>query len=228
MVETGSMKNSTSSQPHDEVFALLPWYVNRTLREDENDLVARHVEDCDICQTELTLLSQIDAVANEQDDVYTIPQNGFAHMSRTLDQDDAGEAVRPAAAGMFSRWRDTKWLGFKGFAVAVPALAGLAVASVIVWPMLSGHDPSYETLISGGSAEKDSISFKLALSGDAEKQLLRDYFRLVLNANVAVIDKEDGSYTIHLPPKTTPETMANIFKQLKRSEMIESVELVVE
>ena len=38
---------------HQEIAALLPWYVNQTLAEDEHDVVKAHLEDCDVCQGEI-------------------------------------------------------------------------------------------------------------------------------------------------------------------------------
>lgn len=38
---------------HNEIKELLPWYAKRTLAEDENNLIARHLRSCPDCEREL-------------------------------------------------------------------------------------------------------------------------------------------------------------------------------
>ena len=49
----------TSHTEHDEVFALLPWFVNRTLEDKKKPAVVRHLESCRDCQREVQFLETL-------------------------------------------------------------------------------------------------------------------------------------------------------------------------
>ena len=46
--------NVLSVETHDQVWALLPWYVNQTLAGDELQLVEMHLKVCIPCRSELS------------------------------------------------------------------------------------------------------------------------------------------------------------------------------
>ena len=47
------MKDHNSKECKDEIRELLPWYLNRTLSEDETKKVEAHLKECPMCQREL-------------------------------------------------------------------------------------------------------------------------------------------------------------------------------
>lgn len=53
------------SPAHREIDALLPWYVNRTLTDDEYGRVEAHLSECARCQRELDWLCELRSAASE-------------------------------------------------------------------------------------------------------------------------------------------------------------------
>lgn len=55
------MTELSTAAAHEEVSLLLPWYVNKTLSEDERNLVSRHLDQCGECRRDVELLGRVQA-----------------------------------------------------------------------------------------------------------------------------------------------------------------------
>lgn len=59
------MSNQKTEYPdHDEIMALLPWYVNNTLDEHQRSAVSGHIDGCDECQREIHFLETLNSAVN--------------------------------------------------------------------------------------------------------------------------------------------------------------------
>ncbi len=53
------MNQSQPTVDHEELESLLPWYVNETLDEAEQNRVRRHVEQCTTCRDNVDMLLEV-------------------------------------------------------------------------------------------------------------------------------------------------------------------------
>ena len=149
---------------HDELAALLPWWINGTLEPDEAARVAAHVADCGPCEAERGRLETVlnrepppmDALQNTDDALASVfaridAESASAEAAPAGTASDAGERSRTAEPGRSragavpQRGRpdgDPTWLdrlldtlfAFDGRAVAAVAVAGLALAILATGP----------------------------------------------------------------------------------------------
>lgn len=84
---------------HEEVWDLLPWFVNGSLDEGEALTVEEHVEACGICREEVRYWRGFAQVLQDEGDLAISPDADLARLRRRLD--DTG----PAAPGRRSRPR---------------------------------------------------------------------------------------------------------------------------
>ncbi len=222
------MKQNTLSS-HDEIYLLLPWYVNRTLDAEKQSVVESHIEKCPACRRETELLFSVDDVSNTQDDIYAIPQNGFARLMQRIEQDDEAERQTQSHGGIIkerlAHWFRWDWSGSHGLGIAVSAVLVLAVALVVIWPNSSQHDPAYQTLTSEDATGGEPLQFEIVLSKDADDISLHDYIRTVWDMAVTIEKTKEGMYTFQLPPNADPAKVAQLLNKLKNSQNIKSVQL---
>ncbi|MDH3695037.1 MAG: hypothetical protein OER96_10765 [Gammaproteobacteria bacterium] len=224
--------NQITSSSHDEIFLLLPWYVNSTLDADEHTIVSSHIAECAICRQEVEYLTRVDSVVKEQDDVHAIAQNGFARMMHRIDQDDADTAQIQSSDATISEklssWWKSDWFGIRGLGIAIPAMLVIAVAGKFLWPTPLPDDPAYQTLSSENPTSNESMQFKVTLVENAESVLLQNYFREIWGTTAIIKKTPDGGYSFELPPDASPVEITQLLNQLKSSENIKSVELGVD
>ena len=84
---------------HEEVQKLLPWYVNRTLHQDEHDYVAAHLADCAACRAEHALEVKL---AGSLTAVTLDAESGWAAMTQRMAESPAAAAAS-AKVSLFNR-----------------------------------------------------------------------------------------------------------------------------
>ena len=67
------MKANNSKECKDKTRELLPWYLNRTLSEDETKKVEEHLEECLMCRRELEELRWLSSEIKELDETPVSP-----------------------------------------------------------------------------------------------------------------------------------------------------------
>lgn len=84
-------------QAHDDVWALLPWYVNDTLTGSERDMVDGHVHACLVCRREMLALTALaEAVLQRNEDVGC--ENALARLHNRMDEQTAAQGTPWAVA----------------------------------------------------------------------------------------------------------------------------------
>lgn len=89
--------NLHQQQTHDEVWALLPWYVNGTLSDGEREMTDAHINVCLVCRRELLALSELAvAVLQRNEDVGC--ENALARLHTRIDKQPSPREMPWAAA----------------------------------------------------------------------------------------------------------------------------------
>jgi anti-sigma-K factor RskA len=122
---------------HSTADALLPWYVNGTLRGEELAFVEHHVRTCRPCQAEIDWLRQVFAACSA---LSPLEEESAASEPRTRDPRAVPSWTRPM--GMRAGWRAAPpWVrGLLAAQLAAIAVLGTTVA------IEAGNGPSYQTL----------------------------------------------------------------------------------
>ncbi len=84
--------NSTQqnhSSEHKEVTLLLPWYVNKTLHNEETDLVETHLKSCLLCKIELTNLQKLSASIKQENLLAPVAHVSFLQLKNRIHKNEA-------------------------------------------------------------------------------------------------------------------------------------------
>lgn len=129
------MNQTLHTIDHEELAALLPWYVNETLGESERARVQRHVEHCESCRENVDVLSEVQRALRNGSPAPLVPQPDTERLLSALEQRE-----RPAIR------RTLPWIA----AAATVA----AVAMTVAWqlaPRPADPPAMFETLTSTGA-----------------------------------------------------------------------------
>lgn len=129
------MNQTLHTIDHEELAALLPWYVNDTLDEPERARVLRHVERCTACREDLDMLSEVQQAVRSGSPAPLVPQPDTERLLSALDASD-----RPAVR------RTLPWIA--------AAASVAAVAMAVAWqlaPRPADPPAMFETLTSAGA-----------------------------------------------------------------------------
>ena len=172
-----------NASEHTAVDALLPWYVNGTLRGEELDRVEQHVAACPACRREVDWLRDVFAACAA---MAPLPE---APPSRAVAGAVSGQQVRSQAwrTRAADGWRSTPpWL--RGLMAA--QLAGLAILGTLV-ALDAGNQPLYRTL--GSAAQPAPAGDPIAVIFDPTITEA-DLRRVVTRIGARVVD---GPTTTH-------------------------------
>ena len=224
------MSIQTVSSAHQEIFLLLPWYVNGTLAPDEFAEVRAHFNDCLTCQHELEFLSNIERAATDQNDVYVIPQNAFASLIKRIEQAQSNKLENSGLMGrlkqLFTNSLSCVFLRPMSCAAFVSTMV-FAVAIFFLWPTSFTTEPMYQTLSTQDTSRKSSLRFRVIFADDSSVIDARDLLEKQ-KVHVVVLQQEDGSYMLKIPPNADPFATASLLQELKLGGSVASVELILE
>ena len=76
----------TSKREHQEVWNLLPWYVNHSLDPAEQDFVRKHVKTCVTCRIEINQQQQLLEKIQQPDLLQQVSQVSFAQLKKRMQE----------------------------------------------------------------------------------------------------------------------------------------------
>jgi anti-sigma factor RsiW len=186
----------TADVTHEDVGALLPWYVNGTATPEERRLVERHLGTCAACRADLALLREIDAAAG--DVAARTPPPSPDGLARTLARIDDLERATPRAGRRGLRaWIDAilpptapaaRW------ALAAQFVVILALGGVLLLRLPGGQGAT----LSGGSQAGSGTRLTVVFQPQVTEQQLRETL-LAVSAVVVGGPSALGVYVIEVP-----------------------------
>lgn len=207
------------SHEHQEVWGLLPWYVNGTLESQERVSVEAHLATCSACQVELTHCQELaSAVCAVSDEAWSPSPAHFARVLASLDtvapqtQDHDWWARLRA---WYHRCRETLHDTSVGvrWALAAQGALVLVLASTLVWQGLWTSDKLYRTLTDvSNQAPQGQAQLRVVFADDIREKDLRALLTSVQGTIVAG-PSSLGVYTVQVPlagnlPESVTPTLA--------------------
>ena len=75
---------SPSTDQHQQILLLLPWYLNQSLEQDERQQVESHLRSCILCRRELVVLRKLAAAVKQSSDLDVAAEASFASLRAKL------------------------------------------------------------------------------------------------------------------------------------------------
>lgn len=79
---------------HELIDALLPWFVNNTLEPGEEERVRHHLDDCEECRTNVSLLSVVQSTVRHPTATPIVPPHRIDKLLERIDASDNGSKRR--------------------------------------------------------------------------------------------------------------------------------------
>ncbi len=229
-----------SSQPvnnpeHDEIFSMLPWYVNRTLEADQRKRVFEHIGQCDDCRCEIKFLETLNETVNDDaQDKYRMHVDVDRSLTSVMDRiDNDGQGQEMVSSGV-SRLRDTL-AGMFGFSTdtAFPqwgatAMAGLVVA-VLGFQLYSGQSDDEYSVLSSPDTNSTSMRLSVEMSANGDQEQIRTRIQSELEQlgqSVDIQTDADGAYIIVLKESLSVSELSKLVEELESETQIERVEVI--
>jgi anti-sigma factor RsiW len=141
------------SREHREVSALLPWYVNGSIGEQDRQRVDAHLSACADCRNDLAQEQRVYRAMTAETAVEYMPAASLKRLQARLDGIGAAEANSPANAAADVRSaaaparRFMRWPGLMAASIAVMAVA-FSLLAADRWLRLRGTpaQPNYYTV----------------------------------------------------------------------------------
>jgi anti-sigma-K factor RskA len=179
---------------HKVVDALLPWYVNGTLKGDELEGVERHLRDCALCRQEVDWLRELyEACATADSAPET--SNAFRNLRRRLEDRSVGSRAVMAPTSSRTVW--TRWAIAASLVVAV--VFGASLLRDTSAPAL------YRTL--GAARAAEPVGSMIVVFDPATTEA--DLRRILRQADARLIDgpTQSNAYVLSIPAEQQQNAM---------------------
>ena len=145
---------------HDDVSALIPWYVNGSISELDRQRVDSHLRACEPCRDDLLVEYRVYRAMAAETAIEYMPATSLKRLQARLD----GIAAEPPAAADGTAVerrprrlrRGTPWRGLAAASVAVLAVA-LSLAAVDRWIQFRAKAPTYYTVTASQARSPDEV-----------------------------------------------------------------------
>lgn len=190
------------SPAHREIDALLPWYVNGTLTDDEHRRVEAHLSECVRCQRERDWLYELrSAVAEPAASVEGCADASLARLRERLDA-GIGRRLLRSLRDVREGWRRspawTRW------ALAAQLALCVGLAGALVLPRAPA---AYHTLGSGSTAQSAEARLVVMFEPSMAETRLR---ALVQGNGARIVDgpTATGAYVLAVPRTRAVQVLA--------------------
>jgi anti-sigma factor RsiW len=226
---THNKTNTPNDALHQEVWELLPWYVNGTLAGQELQRVETHLTLCLACQAELTRCRGLATAVQMADEVAWEPSD--EHMARIFARIDAAEApptpvrrwwqvlqegLRQGRAMLLSTPSPMRW-AFAAQGALVVLLAGMLVwrtpSPPKLYPTLSSATPE---------AARVGQQIRLVFADDMTERELRTLLRSV-GGTIANGPSPVGAYTVEIVPSAPVDSVLAMLRAHQKVRLAEPI-----
>lgn len=208
---------------HQEVFLLLPWYVNSSLRQSELKSVESHLKVCLICKREVTALQRLALSVQTTDTLNSAAQASFSRLQHRLHQNEP-EAAR-IKTPITNRRKISRRFSFNFFKLPQPVMAMMAVlVMMIVIPgyyfSTSMQNNSYRTLANSESTILSNRDIHVIFDKGVDSEQIK---KALIDVNAEIVDgpSPEGLYLIRL---AEPDDRIDTLTSLRNNAIIDFAE----
>jgi anti-sigma factor RsiW len=135
---------------HEEISALIPWYVNGSIGEGDRQRVEAHLAQCTRCREDMALEQRVHAGMSVQPGVEYMPAASLKRLQSRLDGLTAAQSGEAAVAAPRTRFvaagrRAVTWHGVMAASVAIMAVA-VSLLAADRWMQSRVEDGPYRTV----------------------------------------------------------------------------------
>ena len=216
--------------PHPEMWELLPWYVNGTLRGQELDAVTGHLSTCVECRGEVARCRDLAAAMRTAPAVPWAPSS--ERLARVLAAIDAIEAARAGGwrESLRARLAPLRELlqGTPGpvrWALAAQGALMVLLLAVMAWQTVLSPGPPYRTLATGNDQpRRGQAQVRVVFAEDITEREIRG---LLGGVQGKIVDGPSaiGAYTVEVPlPASAADRMAPVLDVLRADSKVRLAE----
>ncbi|MFK7862109.1 MAG: hypothetical protein AB8B64_25100 [Granulosicoccus sp.] len=228
------MSNRTiDPSDHEEIMAILPWFVNQTLEEQQRKTVSSHIEHCADCRSEIQFLTTLNAtVADEAQHLHSTQADVDKSLAGVMDRiestnqqlkptDSAISRLQPKLVEMFqSAFSFPQW--------SAAALAGLLVA-VLGFQLYTGQVDNDYSVLSSSGIQNPSMRLSVEMAPTANQERAQAIIQLEIDKLGQAIDLErdtNGSYIVVFNSAIDVSKLSEFVIALENDTQIQRVEIL--
>ncbi|MGB3561537.1 MAG: zf-HC2 domain-containing protein [Thermoanaerobaculia bacterium] len=216
---------------HQDVWEVLPWFVNGSLEDQELEQVERHLAGCEECRHEASELQQIARIMVGAGASMVMPDEAFPELLSKIE-----EAERRDSAP-WGRWlRPDGWprrllLASSAGPFLRPVLAAglvvIALLAAILWRQTAPAPPeTFRTLSDPVPVvESTGLQVRMVFSSEVDEGTLRSLL-LEVGGQIVGGPSPYGVYTVELSAKEDPTARAKLLEEIRARREVEFLEPV--
>ena len=215
----------TQDHPIHSEGALLPWYLNGTLREDERRHVDQHLSFCAACRAELDELVQLNVQLHEVYAAQSEPSTGIQRAVRVLAQREASEKNAKPVTG--SAWLNELDDWFRSLFIPrwAPAFAVTLLVAQLALLLWSLTLPTLSDQVTIRGIGAPTVRLRVVFQETASERQIRV---LVQGVHGKIVDGPalDGAYIMEVPAGDRAAVQKKVDVLRSQTESIRTVEPV--
>ncbi len=216
-----------TTEQHNVIWELLPWYVNDSLSPQELTEVETHLSDCPICQVEVARCKQLNqSIKSNERETWT---PSAPHFAKILDDVDAHEkrATTKKSSSWLANW--LPWLSATPsparFALGLQGALVLVLGATLFYRGVVPTD-EFRTLSNPGpTAQTLGAQIRVVFADDISEKEMRALL-LSISSRLIAGPSSLGVYTIALSTENSAPNVNQAIAQLRSSSKIRLAEIV--
>lgn len=209
-----SSRGSHTSMGHQDVWEVLPWFVNGSLEDQELEQVERHLAGCEECRHEASELQQLAKIMVGSGAPMVMPDEAFPELLSKIEEAERRDSVP---------WG--RWLGPFLRPVLVAGLVVIVMLAALLWRQSIPRPPAaFQTLSDSVTAvESKGLRVRMVFSSEVDEGTLRS---LLLEVEGQIIGGPSpyGVYTVELPAEEDPVVRARLLEEIRARREVEFLE----
>jgi hypothetical protein len=217
-----SSKGSHTSIVHQDVWEVLPWFVNGSLEDQELEQVERHIAGCEECRHEASELQQLARIMVGAGAPMVTPDDAFPELLSKIEEAERLQAVPwprrllfAFSAGPFLR------------PVLVTGLVVIVMLAALLWRQSVPRPPeAFRTLSDPAVAvESTGLRVRMVFGSEIDEGTLRSLL-LEVEGQIVGGPSPYGVYTVELPAEEDPAARARLLEEIRARKEVEFLEPV--
>ena len=215
--------NNDPYSTHQDVFLLLPWYVNETLHGSELERVEAHINICLTCKRELASLHKLALMVNQPGTLDSAEQISFSQLQKRLHQTHLASPKLPdqvaASEAQPKRTKRPALLPYPTFALAAVLVLSMLIFGVMRIDTVINND--YRTLSDSEPAATNRNEIHIVFADNTTQQQISSLLEPFAGKIAAQPQPtEQAVYSMRFEQTHTKEEMLNILAQLRKNPQV--------